>query len=193
MDYNYSLKKDNIDYGFVKGNNKIVFIKSGLGGNYLGYENKYLIMAYQLHDKYGCSVIVSSNPHDGRSHSSNDKQIIEQYIADSHIGFPELFFLGHSNGGIKGLELANANVEFKKMILVNMPLMINFHKTKRYIFSIPQTKIIAVYGEQDPSSPYIPFLEGIAKNIKVIKFLRADHNFKGLLKEFIDLSNLLMD
>ena len=65
MDYNYSLKKDNIDYGFVKGNNKIVFIKSGLGGNYLGYENKYLIMAYQLHDKYGCSVIVSSNPHDG--------------------------------------------------------------------------------------------------------------------------------
>ena len=201
MDYDYSIKSDHIDYGFINGNSnsngngnhKIVFIKTGLGGNYVGYENKYLIMAHQLRQKYGCSVIVASNPHDGQSHVSQDRQMIEQYIADKQIRFPELYFFGNSNGGTKGLQLADAGVAFRKMILVNMPLMINFHKTKRYISEIPQTKILAVYGEKDPSYSYIPFLDGRAENVTVMVVPKADHNFKGMLQEFIALSDLLMN
>ena len=130
MNYDEIMQYDGIDYGLIKGGPRIVFIKVGLGGNCSGYENKYLKMAYRLQEKYGCSVIVASNPHDGKSHTRIDRQIIEQYIAKYEIDSPELFFFGHSNGGVKGLELTDAGVEFKKMILVNMPLMINFHKTK---------------------------------------------------------------
>ena len=193
MNYDETLHNNGIDYGIVAGNNKIVFIKTGRGGNYLGDENKYLIMARRLFEKYGCSVIVSSNPHDGVNHNREDKQMIKEYMAANHACLSELFFFGHSNGGVKGLELANENIVFKKMILVNMPLMINFHKIKRYIFSIPQTQILAIYGEHDPSFPYMPLLNGRAEHVKAITFPGADHTFQGLRKEFIAFSDWLMN
>jgi len=192
MDYNYTLKNEDIYYGFVKGNNKIVFVKPGLGGNYSGYENKYLRIARQLNEKYGCSVIVASNPEEKRNHFNSDKQILEQYISENNITSPEFFFFGNSNGGVKGLELANNGVAFRKMVLVNMPLMLNFHKTKRYVSAIPQTDIVAIYGQHDQSVPYLPFFEGKFENVKVLTVPNADHNFKGLLNEFIDLSDYLM-
>lgn len=193
MNFDFILQNNNIDYGFVKGDNKIVFVKVGLGGDCLGYENRYLKIARQLKDKYGCSVIVSANPNDGKKHNNSDKKIIEQYVLENKIDLPKLFFFGNSNGGVKGLELTNDGVRFKKMILVNMPLMINFHKTKRYISAIPQTEIVAVYGEHDPSFRYLPFLDGIWKNVKILTVPKADHNFWGMSDEFIDLSDFIMN
>ena len=134
MNYDIILQNNNVYYGVINGNDKIVFIKSGLGGNHFGYENKYLKIAIRLKDQCGCSVIVASNPNDSIKHIDTDKQIIEHYILKNNICSPDLFFFGHSNGGIKGLELANEGIEFKRMILVNMPLMINFHKAKQYIY-----------------------------------------------------------
>jgi len=193
MNYDEIMQYDGIDYGLIKGGSRIVFIKVGLGGHCSGYEDKYLRMALRLKERSGVGVIVASNPHDGKSHIRIDRQIIEQYIAKYEIDSPELFFFGHSNGGVKGLELTDAGVEFKKMVLVNMPLMINFHKTKKYISAIPQTEIIAIYGEQDPSFPYLPFIDEKFENLRAVRFSNADHNFKGFINEFIHLSDLLMD
>ncbi len=190
MSFDDTLQVDGIDYGFIKGNSKIVFMKTGLGGSCFGYENKYLDMALRLKDSYGCSVIVASNPNDGKNHIDADRQMIEQYISGNHIQSAELFFFGHSNGCVKGLELAESSLKFIKMILVNMPLMINFHKIKQYISKISDTDIVFIYGEFDPSYSYIPFLEGKYENVKVMSVPRADHNFKGLLDEFKNLINL---
>ena len=192
MDYDYSFTKDDIDYGVVKGDHRIVFVKTGLGGNHVGYENTYLIMARQLHGKYGCSVIVSSNPHDGRDHVKQNKEVIQQYAENERLESPELFFFGHSNGGVKGLLLACAGVAFRKMILVNMPLMINFHKTKQHLATLAQTEIVAVYGQRDPSFSYIPFLEGKAQHLRVLQIPDADHNFSGMTQAFLELGDLLM-
>ncbi len=192
MNYDHTFTQDDIDYGVVRGNHKIVFVKAGLGGDHVGDEGKYLIMARRLRETYGCSVIVSANPYDGRAHIRQNKDVIEQYMAEEQIDSPELFFFGHSNGGVKGLQLACAGVAFRRMILVNMPLMINFHKTKRYISEIPQTGILAVYGEKDPSYPYMPLLEGRAENLSAMALPQADHNFKGMLQEFIGLSDWLL-
>ena len=192
MNFNYVLQNNNIHYGVLRGNGSIVFIKAGLGGDYLGYENKYLKMACRLNEQHGCSVIAASNPHDGKKHSETDKLVIEQYVAEQRFSLPELYFFGHSNGGTKGLELTNAGIRFKKMILVNMPLMLNLHKTRRYIDAIPETSILAVYGESDPSFPYVPFLDGKWENVKAITVPKADHNFKGLSEELIGLSDFFM-
>ena len=191
MNYDLILQNDNVDYGITPGGNKIVFIKVGLGGDFIGYESKYLKIALRLKERYGCSVIVSSNPNDEKKHIGTDKKIIEDFIKDNRISSPELFFFGHSNGGIKGLELANSGMEFKRMILVNMPLMINLHKTRSYVLAARKTDIIAVYGEKDPSFPYVPFLDGKFGNVNVITVKNADHNFKGLINEFIGLSDML--
>lgn len=192
MEYDYTVKHGNLDYGVLRGGPKVVFIKSGLGSDYIGFENKYLRMARGLHETYGCGVIVASNPQDGESHAKSDRMILEQYASEHGINHPEVFFFGSSNGCIKGLELTDHGVDFRRMVLVNMPLMINFHKTKRYISAIPQTEILTVYGELDPSIPYVPFLDGRFRNVKVMTIPRADHNFKGMICDFIRLGHLLM-
>ncbi len=192
MKFDDTVQVGSIDYGYIRGKNRIVFIKSGLGGDCFGYENKYLKIALRLKERYGCSVIVASNPNTVTKHIGIDKQIIEHYILEHHICSPELFFFGHSNGGVKGLEMINEGVEFKKMILVNMPLMINFHKTKQYIALAPQTEIVAIYGQHDPSFPYVPFLDGKFHNIRVVTVPNADHHFKGKLNDFINLGDILI-
>lgn len=181
-----------IDFGVKAGNKKIVFIKAGLGGNLFGYDDKYLKIAHRLNERYGCSIISASNPHDGKLHVASDKAIIEAYVKENGIESPELYFFGHSNGGIKGLQLAT-ELTFRKMLLVNMPLMIDFHKTKKYLSIIPDTKITFVYGELDPSYSYIPFFEGKFDNLDILKFPGADHNFAGLTDRFISLPDCLME
>ena len=74
-----------------------------------------------------------------------------------------------------------------------MPLMINFHKTKRYLSAIPQTEVLAVFGELDPSFAYVPFLDGRYGHVKVLTVPYADHNFMGMTEEFVRLGRLLMD
>jgi hypothetical protein len=193
MRFDYVNRIGNIDYGIVKGGQKILFVKTGLGSDYLGYKNKYLKMALNMRECYGISVIVASNPYDNRSHIDEDKLALRQYIQDEELDGGDLLFFGHSNGGIKGLALTEAGLVFTKMLLVNMPLMINFHKTKRYISQIPETSVIAVYGEKDPSFPYTPFIENKFDNLKVVKIPMADHTFEGMPDNFIALPHLLLE
>lgn len=69
----------NIDYGIVNGNNTILFIKAGQDGSMYGYENKYLQIAKRINEKYGYTVIASSNPFDGRNPLDNAIEVIEEY------------------------------------------------------------------------------------------------------------------
>lgn len=194
MEYDYIKRvNEGLIYGFLRGNARIIFVKAGLGSDHLGYENKYLKMAHRLRDKYGCSVIVAANPYDDMSHLEEDRAAILGYIAEQSFDGAELMLFGHSNGGIKGLALAYSGINFGKMMLVNMPLMINFHKTKRYISAIPDTDILMVYGERDPSYSYVGFIKGKFANLKVMEIEGADHTFEGRTQEFISLPELLFD
>ena len=180
-----------VEGGCMVGNNKIVYIKSGMGGSYLGYEDKYLKIANLLHDKYGCSVICVSNP--VQLPISVDKTILCDFIKEYGVNNHEMFFFGHSNGGAKGLELAASGIAFKRMVLINMPLMLNFHKMVNWIQSIPETEIVTVYGDKDPSCSYIPFLENKKlSNVEILKIQGADHHFKGMMETFIELSENVM-
>ena len=93
MNYDYTKQIDNINYGFLVGNQSIVFIKAGLEGDIIGYESKYLLLAQILRDEYGCSVIVSSNPKTPTSHADIDKAIINQYALDNRLSPVKFLFL----------------------------------------------------------------------------------------------------
>ena len=178
-------------YGFVTGGKRVALIKAGLGGDIFGDANKYLQIAHLLRGKYGFGAVVASNPEGARNWEASDLAALSAYAREAGIAHPEYFFFGHSNGGAKGLSLASMGVPFRRMILVNMPLMINFHRTKEYIARIPQTSILAVFGERDPSISYVPFLEGRFENLRVLTVSGADHNFKGMADEFVGLSDFL--
>ncbi|MBQ2987738.1 MAG: hypothetical protein IJD59_01395 [Clostridia bacterium] len=180
-----------LEYGYLPGNEKVVFIKAGLGGNYTGYENKYLRIARNLHEKHGCTVISVSNPNDNRFGVKDDRAVLSEALRKCGIENPELYLFGNSNGCQKGLALA-AEIPFRRMVLVNMPLTINFHKTKQFLSAIPETEVIAVFGERDISFRYAVFLEGKSARMKIVSVPDTDHKFTGKLSEFIDLSEMLL-
>ena len=155
-----------IDYGIMEGNNKIIFIKSGQDGTIYGYQNKYLNIAYTINKKYGYTVICSSNPFDGANPLDNAMVVIEEYCNKKNYKDYEIYYMGHSNGAIIGAQFGYKYPQIKKMLLINAPLMINYHKTKEGLLKFNQDKITMIYGDLDPSYKYVELLNNI-KNKKI--------------------------
>lgn len=181
-----------IEYGLIHGSrcsNRWVIIKAGAGGNYIGHEEKYLRVARLLHDTYGCSVLCLSN-YANDSFEHGDMAVIRELIADRG-GEVELYYIGNSNGSTQGLLTATKCFAFRRMVLVNMPLMLNFHRIKEAL-SRADTEIRFVYGEGDPSISYVPFLrnasakEGSLARTEIVTVGGADHNFAGMTDVFIE-------
>ena len=50
---------ETINYGIIFGNDKIVFIKTGVDGDIRGYKDKYLKMSHRVHERMGATVICA--------------------------------------------------------------------------------------------------------------------------------------
>ena len=172
-----------IDYGIVEGNNIIVFIKAGQNGSLYGYQNKYIKMAKRLNQKYGCSVICSSNPFDGNNPLDNAMVIIEDYA--KRFDDYKIYYLGYSNGALIGAWFGVKYPKIKRMALVNGPLMYNLHKTKEGALSFKGESINFIYGEHDQSIGYIELLKSI-ENDKITVFVEEgqDHHFSKSEEDF---------
>lgn len=172
-----------IDYGIVEGNNIIVFIKAGQNGSLYGYQNKYIKMAKRLNQKYGCSVICSSNPFDGNNPLDNAMVIIEDYV--KRFDDYKIYYLGYSNGALIGAWFGVKYPKIKRMALVNGPLMYNLHKTKEGALSFKGESINFIYGEHDQSIGYIELLKSI-ENDKIKVFIEEgqDHHFSKSEEDF---------
>lgn len=172
-----------IDYGIVEGDNIIVFIKSGQNGSLYGYQNKYIKMARRLNEKYGCSVICSSNPFDGNNPLDNAMEVIDDYA--KRFNDYKIYYLGYSNGALIGAWFGTNYPKIKRMALINGPLMYNYHKTKEGALSFKGERLSFIYGEYDQSIRYIELLESIENNkIKVYIEEEQDHHFSKSEEEF---------
>ena len=182
------------EYGLIRGNNRgchrVVIIKAGAGGSYIGYEEKYLKIARRLRDTHGCTVLCLSN-YASDSFERGDVAVIRELLAGM-VGEIQLYYVGNSNGSTQGLLNATQYFDFRRMVLVNMPLMMNFHKIKEAL-TRADTEIRFVYGEKDPSISYIPFLknagqkEGNLARAEIVTVKGADHNFAGMTDAFVEL------
>ncbi len=176
------------DYGILRGSEQIVFIKSGRGGSHVGEEEKYLKMAHRLRNALGCSVICASNPTDSSPDVDTDRRVIESYAAESALNGFSLSLIGSSNGAYRILHLATALPQTRRVLCINMPLMINYHKSAKQIASLPTVEKTFVYGTRDPSCSYLPILE--AKHYPCCRVMRvqdADHTFQGRLEDLLEL------
>lgn len=172
-----------IDYGIIEGNNIIVFIKVGQNGSLYGYQNKYIKMAKRLNQKYGCSVICSSNPFDGNNPLDNAMVIIEDYA--KRFDDYKIYYLGYSNGALIGAWFGIKYPKIKRMALVNGPLMYNLYKTKEGALSFKGESINFIYGEYDQSIGYVELLKSI-ENDKIKVFIEEgqDHHFSKSEEDF---------
>ena len=180
-----------IRYGVVFGNEKIVFIKTGVDGRIGGSNNKYLKMAQRLHERLGATVICSSNPSTDSGHFASDKAFIKKVVAETGLSSYTLSFFGTSDGAYLNLLLAKAFPETVKLVCVNTSTP-NYDRLKENLIKLSHVSKIFVYGDKDVEYHFLPRLEKENfENFELITVSGADHKFTGMVEEYILLSDLL--
>ena len=179
-------------FGIIKGEKDIVFIKTGRGGTIEGFESKYMNICSSLFEKYGYTFVVSANPKDSACDLEEEINCISKYIGD----YKEIFFVGISNGASIGAAQCRKIEKIKNAILINAPLMINFHKIKEGAKKFRGNNMYFLYGEDDPSCRYIEILDSIKNTACKYKIIKGEgHDFSKesliyelnyFLAEFID-------
>lgn len=183
---------EKIHYGIVYGNEKIVFIKVGAGGSIRGYQDKYLQMAHRAHERLGATVICASNPDvDYAAQVVADKAMIAEVATACDFADYEVFFVGTSDGGYQNLLLAQQVHQTRKLLGINASL-IDADDLVIQLQKLPHVKKILVYGTKDEVFQYIPILQAAdCVNLEIITVEGADHEFKGMVNEFIALIDLI--
>ena len=172
------------EYGVIKGNDKLLLIKTGLGGEIYGYEKKYLKIANAVYERFGYTVIVCSNP-SGSEMSLHNLMYFVDFINPD---FKEIYYMGHSNGALIGAWEAYKYPKIKRLLLINGPLNYNFHKTKEGLEKFAGEKATLVYGTEDPSFPFFETIDFIKNDIvKKVELDGIDHEFIDKLGVFINL------
>ena len=111
---------EDLEYRFLFGSKKIVFIKVGAGEDIDKYQDgfkRYMEIAERMHKALGATVVIASNP--DAPHASLDEKAI-RHVA-SKLGYEafKLYFWGISDGAYQNLKLAQKFPETVKFIGVN--------------------------------------------------------------------------
>ena len=178
-------------YGVVDGNDTIVLIKSGCGGNYDGYAHKYERMARRIHAARGCSVITADNPEDLDHSSQTDRAVIEEYAAQRGFADYTVCFVAHSDGWEQIIRAAKGMPQTARLLGIN-PSPVDDEAMMADLHALPQAEKTVVFGTQDDDFYLAGKLEaaGIPR-LRIIPVEGADHDFTHRLEEFIALIDLL--
>jgi len=181
-----------LEYGVFSGSERVVLIKSGRGGSFRGDHDKYLRMARHLSRDRGYFVICSSNPVECEQTFDADKRFIEFCAMQMEWSDFSLSLIGNSNGAYQNLFLAKQMPQTQKILCINMPLMVNYHRSAAMLRSMGDVEKTLVYGTHDPSVSYLPFLERWElSRFRIVRVEGADHNFDGRLEDFLALADLI--
>ena len=188
-----SVEFEKIEYGILFGNEKIVFIKVGVGGNVRGYQDKYLKMAHRVRERIGATVICSSNPDISiEKHLGADKALIKKVITDCGLDNYELYFVGTSDGGEHSLKLSQQFSKTVKFLGLNSSWS-SIEDFIERIKSLSHVKKIFVYGAMDVDfDEIVPRLKAIeCDNLEIVILDGVDHDFTGKVEDFIALIDLI--
>ena len=182
------LDEEAVDYGFIFGNNKIVFIKTGAGGGIPGYQDKYLKMAHRVHERLGATVICASNY---EKCLEMDKRAIEWCARYLELEEAELYLVGVSDGADQCISLAR-NAPTKKLLCINPSFVPGHDPSDRLIIRSKIEKIF-VYGTKDEEGCEFASKLLVRKipNFEIRWVEGADHEFTGMVDEFVSLIDLI--
>ena len=184
---------EKISYGIVYGNEKLVFIKTGVDGNIRGYQDKYLKMAQRVHERLGATVICASNPEvEYNAQVIADKAMISRIAADCAFSDYEVSFVGTSDGGYQNLLLAKELPQAVKFLGIN-PSLCTVQDLVEKVQALPHVSKIMVYGTKDDVyKECVPVLQALeCEKLKIMTIEGADHEFTGMVDAFIALIDLL--
>lgn len=174
-----------MEYGFILGNEIIFLIKVGQDAILKGYNDKYIKIAKNINEKYGFTIVVSSNHFTGLDPLSSAIDVINDYRKKMNYEENEIYYMGYSNGGLVGAWYLHKHKEITKAMLVNAPIKTNL---KAFIYGIHKfagDKLTLVYGDKDFSYEFTTLLTPFLKdNIHLEIEDGADHHFTNLEDRF---------
>lgn len=182
--------KEPVDYGIMDGDSTVLLVKSGNGGSYRGYEDKYLRLANRVNRGYGYTVICASNPVHGDKTLESDMCQVKDYADLRGFDRYHILYMGFSDGARIGACHGADHPEICRMVLLNCPLMINWHKTKAGILRFSGEQSTFVFGSLDPSCRYAELIRTLEKEnprIRLEIVAGQDHHFS---KDECDLAGL---
>ena len=180
-----------IEYGVLRGyfyTSKVVFIKLPMDANIYGYRSKFYRFAKELNRRTGYHVICAENHGDDISRKY-DLEALKEIVAPKKFDFMDCQFVGIDEGATFGLSYLCHKIDFKKMILINMPINYELDKTVELLDGVDRRRLKFVYGDEDDSYRYTPLLRRLYADVITIK--GADHSFTGKSNSFINLQNLI--
>ena len=118
-----------LDFGFLPGEaQRLLLIKTGLGGSIQGYNGKYLRIA-QHFNSVGYSVLCCNSPQDMDDRSSFDTAIkLAENIVGNRFSDLSIRYMGVSRGAYQGILYGDTVEQITAMLLINPPLTVNFSK-----------------------------------------------------------------
>lgn len=118
-----------ICYGFIYGRKKqlVLFVKVGRDGSIFGYRNKYINMANHISEKYGITVIVSSNPFCSfkwQEALDDADRVLNEYFKNQNVDKEKakVLYYGHSDGASMIATNGKDYELFDAFLLSNLPL-----------------------------------------------------------------------
>lgn len=181
-DYEYTIKTDKLSAAYIPGSPCVLFIKTGQGGSIYGDKNKYLDLATEVNKKYGFTVFVSSTFEDSKESYERDMAALDGIFVNKSY---QIYYIGVSKGGLIGIWHGAENAKLAKILAINAPLMTNFYNKTRPAIEKLGEKLTMVYGTEDPSYKYLPF---VPKSTEVKILDGADHNLLGANISLLELT-----
>ena len=183
---------EKLEYEIIFGNDDIVFIKAGAGGNVRGYKNKYLQMAKRVHERIDATVICASNP--DAPHVNFDEREIRWVASERGFESFNLYFWGTSDGAYQNLSLTKRFPETSKWIGVNSSF-ITFADFEEKLQDLSCMKKILVYGTEDDEYDVVfPALTTKKDENRIFHFIEgAEHRFSNMLPQFIQTIDLVYE
>lgn len=178
-----------LDFGFIPGESqRLLLIKTGLGGSIHGYNGKYLQIA-QHFNSVEYSVLCCNSPQDMDDRSSFDTAIkLAENIVGNRFSNLSIDYMGVSRGAYQGILHGKTVEQIKAMLLINPPLTVNFSKQIAALRNLDKPSTLVI-GTKDASYRFWSWICEIENAaLKMVEAEGADHHFKGMDQEFFDLS-----
>jgi pimeloyl-ACP methyl ester carboxylesterase len=191
MDTKNGVEHYQSDVAKIDGGNEVLVIIVGMNGSIYGYENKYFRIAKRANTIYGSTVFIFANDERNWYNPKIFFNAIINYVKENMPNKSDIKIklFGYSAGAAFASYCAYEYPEITNMLLVNPPLLDYLELTINHmrLFSGNTTLVV---GKNDPNYKLgeLFSLDKYADVFNnVIIFDGADHFFKGLLNEFINL------
>ncbi len=190
LTYDEAFHYHEMDVGAIYGKQGILLIKTGAGGSIHGRDDKYLHLARYAHDMHGfASFTVTTSPlPQVDTEMEHAMEIVTRYREYLSRMVP-VYFFGMSKGALEGATCLCCYGFVSRALLINMPLMINWHKSKAGIEQFTGESITAVFSTHDPSYRYSKIMQCI-KNDRGRLYIDEGkgHTYDGDEARLIELS-----